>query len=152
MRCMHAITAFTGICVLCLSSGCVELSHDSGWHVRSPEYEIGFANRSSLFLTEVTAEWDDGAKKRALDVGKLRQGSIATVSDAPDPIPTTATALWTTPEGKIHRQNVVVAKKIQDIATWTGTIWFKFTDDGVEVVPLSKKQMDDLADAHREYP
>ena len=41
---------------------------------------------------------------------------------------------------------------IRDDAFWTGTVWFKFTDKGVEVVPLSNEQMHKLAQAQKEYP
>jgi len=84
--------------------------------------------------------------------GRLNVNSTAEDFEAPDPIPPEITVIWKTADGAEHRQDMVVAKNIRDIATWTGTVWFKFADKGVETVPLSKEQMHKLAQEFKEYP
>lgn len=84
--------------------------------------------------------------------GCFRQATAEKYRFAPDPIPPAATVVWKTPDGKEHRQTLEVPKNICDDAFWTGTIWFKFTDKGVEVVPLSRADMHKLAQAQKEYP
>lgn len=150
---MRQMTTFLLLTLLAWSfPGCGPLLLDAGPHARSPEYAIGFANRTPVEYTEVRVEWTSGGVKYSPSAGRLSTDSRKEDNEAPDPIPDSATVVWKTPNGKEHRQTVIVAKKIKNIATWTGTVWFKFTDNGVEVVPLSKKEMDDLADARKDYP
>lgn len=138
--------------VIFLCMGCGSSMFDSGPHSRSPEYSIGFANRTKEQLSGVESEWAINGIKYTPDAGMLGPGSEKQYRFAPDPIPPAATVVWTTPDGKEHYQKFEIPKNIRDDAFWTGTIWFRFSDKGVEIIPLSKKQMDDLADAHKKYP
>lgn len=147
-----AATRLLGLSVLLLNLGCVSSLLGSGPHARWPFYAIGFANRTSELLSDVRSEWVANGVKYAPSAGFLGTNSTKEDNEAPDPIPESATVIWKTPDGKEHRQTLIVAKKIKNISTWTGTVWFKFTEKGVEVVPLSKKEMDDLADARKDYP
>lgn len=142
------LTAF--IVLLCV--GCGSSMFDLGPHSRWPQYSIGFANRTKEQFSGVEADWVINGVKYTPDAGMLAPGSEAQYRFAPDPIPPAATVVWKTPDGKEHSQKLEVPKDIRSDPTWKGTIWFKFTDKGVEVIPLSKKQMDDLADARKKYP
>ena len=142
------LTAF--IIFLCV--GCGSSFFDSGPHARSPEYAVGFANRTNEQFSGVKAEWLINGVKYTPGAGMLAPGSTAEDRYAAGPIPPAATVIWKTPDGKEHRQTLEVPKKIREDATWTGTLWFKFTDKGVEVVPLSNEQRHKLAQAQKEYP
>lgn len=142
------LTAF--IVLLCV--GCGSSMFESGPHARSPEYAVGFANRTKEQFSGVKAEWMISGLKYSPTAGVLAPGSRAEYCDAADPIPPSATVIWVTADGKEHRQTLEVAKKIPDIRTWGGTVWFKITPDGVQLLPLSDKQMHDMARAGKEYP
>ena len=98
------------------------------------------------------AEWVVNGVKYSPAAVLLAPGSRAEYRDAADPIPPSATVIWVTADGKEHRQTLEVAKKIPDIRTWGGAVWFKITPDGVQLLPLCDKQMHDLARAGKEYP
>ena len=135
------LTAF--IIFLCV--GCGSSFFDSGPHARSPEYAIGFSNQTKEQFSDVEAEWVINGVKYNPGAGMLPPGfGGKEYRYAHDPIPPAATVVWKTPDGKEHRQKVEVPKNIRDDPTWTGPIWFKFTDKGVEVIPLSKRQMDKM--------
>jgi len=139
--------------ILFLCAGCGSSLFYSGPHARSPEYAIGFANQTKEQLSDVEAEWVINGVKYNPGAGMLPPGfGGKEYRYAPDPIPPAATVVWKTSDGKEHRQTLVIPKEIRDDATWTGTIWFKFTDKGVEVVPLSREEMHKLAQAQKEYP
>lgn len=142
------LTAF--IVFLCV--GCGSSIFDSGPHARRPEYAVGFANRTKEQFSDVKAEWSINGAKYSPAAGRLAPGSEKEEGDAADPIPPAATVVWKTPDGKEHRQTLDVPKNIRDDPSWTGTLWFKFTDKGVEVVPLSRAEMHKLAQAHKKYP
>jgi len=142
---------FTALIVF-LCVGCGSSFFDSGPHARRPEYSIGFANRTKELYSGVGSEWVINGVKYAPGAGMLGPGSEKEYRYAPDPIPPAATVVWKTPDGKEHRQKVELPKNIRDDATWTGTIWFKFIDKGVEVAPLSRAEMHKLAQAQKEYP
>ena len=128
--------------IIFLCVGCGSLNFGSGPHSRWPEYSIGFSNRTKEEFSGVEAEWEINGVKYNPGAGILVPGGKAEYEYVPDPIPPAATVVWKTPDGKEHRQTLEIPKKIRDDAFWTGTIWFKFTDKGVEIIPLSKKQMD----------
>lgn len=138
--------------IIFLCVGCGSLNFGSGPHARWPYYAIGFANRTNEQFSGVKAEWVTNGAKYSPAAGLLAPGSRAEYCNAPDPIPPSATVIWLTPDGKEHRQTLEVAKRIPDIKTWAGTVWFKITVDGVQLLPLSDKQMHDLARAAKEYP
>ena len=142
------LTAF--IIFLCV--GCGSSMFDSGPHARSPEYAVGFANRTKEQFSGVESEWVINGVKYNPGAGRLAPGSEKEYEYAPDPIPPAATVVWKTPDGKEHRQTLEVPKRIREDASWTGTLWFKFTDTGVEVVPLSREEMHKLAQARKKYP
>lgn len=133
-------------------TGCGPSLFDSEHHPRWPNYAVGFANRTKTKLNDVSASWTWHGVKYSMPCGRLNVGSTAEDFEAPDPIPLEITVIWKTADGAEHRMNMEVAETIPDITTWTGTVWFKFTDDGVEMVPLSKKQMHKLAQEFTEYP
>jgi hypothetical protein len=138
--------------VVFLCVGCGSSLFDSEPHPRRPMYSIGFANRTKELFSGVEAEWLINGVQYAPGAGMLGPGSEKEYEYAADPIPPAATVVWKTPDGKEHRQKMEVPKNIRDDAFWTGTVWFKFTDKGVEVVPLSNEQMHKLAQAQKEYP
>ena len=45
-----------------------------------------------------------------------------------------------------------MAERVPDTKSFSGTVWFKITHDGVRVIPLTKEQMHDLAAQQKEYP
>ncbi len=140
-------------CGLALAlAGCGHLFYGSESHPRWPNYAVGFANRTKAELSGVSAIWTWRGIDYSMPCGRLNVGSTAEDFEAPDPIPPEITVIWKTADGKEHRQDMVVAKKIPNIVTWTGTVWFKFTEIGVEVVPLSKEQMHKLAQEFKQYP
>ncbi len=142
------LTAF--IMFLCV--GCGSSMFDSVPHARWPNYAIGYADRTSGRLSAVGVHWRWKGKDYEWGGGEFDVGTVKQFGDAPDPIPPAATVIWKTPDGKEHRQKLEIPKNIRDDATWTGTVWFKFTDKGVEVVPLSRADMHKLAQAQKEYP
>lgn len=119
---------------------------------RWPEYAIGFANRTKEQFSGVESEWVINGTKYNPGAGILEPGSEKEYEYAADPIPPAVTVVWKTPDGKEYSQKLEVPKKIRDDATWTGTLWFKFTERGVEVIPLSRAEMHKLAQAQKEYP
>ena len=133
-------------------AGCGPLIYGSESHPRWPDYAVGFANRTKAELNGVSANWTWHGVDSSMPCGRLNVGSTAEGFEAPDPIPPEITVIWKTADGAEHRQDMVVAKKIPNIATWTGTVWFRFAEKSVEVVPLSKEQMHELAQELKEYP
>ena len=51
-------------------------------------------------------------------------------------------ATWKTADGKTHEQKVEVASRVPDIKNFTGSIVFKFTEDGVTIVPIHQALKD----------
>lgn len=123
-----------------------------GPHPRWPQYAVGFANRTGEQLSGVESEWVINGVKYNPGAGILAPGAEKEYNDAADPIPPSVSVVWKTPDGKEHRQTLDVPKDIRDDAAWTGTIWIKFTDKGVEVLPLSRAEMHKLAQEQKEYP
>ena len=142
------LTAF--IVFLCV--GCGSSIFDSGPHARWPDYAMGYANRTKGTLSDVGAHWKWKGQDYEWGGGEFGLGTIKQYHGAPDPIPASALVTWKTPDGKQHSQTVEVAEKIPNISWWAGTIWFKITDNGVEVIPLSDQEMHKLAQAQKEYP
>ena len=149
---MRRFTSILARAVCLILIACAALVRGSSPHARAPSYDIGFANRTRERLNPVRAEWTVDGVKYTPSVGVLSPGSKARWDDAADPIPQQATVIWTTPDGKEHRQTVTVAKKIPGIALWSGTVWFKIKPDGVEVIPLTPKEERSLAEAGKEFP
>ncbi len=149
---MPAINSRLRTLIVLIFCGCGAIGSTSGPNRRIPNYAFGFANRTQDQLTDVRCQWTFDDTKLTMTCGRLGHDSKKQYRDAPDPIPPSVSVIWKTPDGKEHSQIAEVPKSIRDDATWTGTLWFKFTDQGVDVIPLSKKQMDDLADARKGYP
>jgi hypothetical protein len=119
---------------------------------RLPWYSIAFANDSDALLKNVHADWTlrDGRPYRA-DCGILAVGAEARDNEQPD-IPAQVVVSWKTPGGREHRQMVEVAKKIPNIGSFNGGVWFKITDAGVELV-IMKDPYDFLRLQHKyQYP
>ena len=103
---------------------------------RVPPYRIGFKNATTEMLKGVRFDWDGGTESYNDQAGSLGVGSTKQSDSEPDPIPVRGTVSWET-LGKEHEKVVAVASQIKDIGHFAGTIWFRFTRDGVEVVPIT---------------
>jgi hypothetical protein len=69
------------------------------------------------------------------------------------PMPEKVTVEWKTADGNSHHQEVAVAKLVDQPATFSGTIYFRFNPDGtVTVVPLTYNQIDKLSLEQKKYP
>ena len=113
-----------------------------GPHPRFPNYSIGFANSTVEELNEVRADWEVGGHQYGTTVGVLVPAARGENGPAPDPIPPQVTVSWRTPDGQLHHQTVKVAERVKNITFFSGVIWLKITDQGVQVVPLTEEQMD----------
>ena len=134
----------SGMLLLPLLCGCTAFGGGPG--PRVPEYSLGFYNATGRELTGVHVTWvADGVPYR-VGAGILIPTAKAVSHFAPDPIPPRVTVWWRTPDGEDgedgegHSREVEVASKVPDLRSFTGTVWFKFTADGVEVVPMSEAE------------
>jgi len=121
---------------------------------RKPPYAIGFYNASNQQLGEAFVRWSANGFPWIAGGGGLapdrdHRGHGSTDEFQPDPIPGKVTLIWKTPDGQRHEQVMAVAEKVRDIKHFTGTIYFKFTDNGWLVVPLSDEEMDRIADQQK---
>ena len=130
------LKALVSLLLLCNLVGC---NHDIGIfrsNRRVPPYRIGFKNATTEMLKGVRFDWDGGTESYNDQAGSLGVGSTKQADSEPDPIPERVTVSWET-LGKEHEKVVAVASQIKDIGHFAGTIWFRFTRDGVEVVPIT---------------
>ena len=119
-------------------------------HPRSPEYAVGFTNRTGEELREVRVEWTYAGESYAVTGGIFSPGTAKVFHDAPDPIPPSATLAWTDSSGKEHHQAVELSKAVKNSKTWSGTIWIRMAKDGVRVIPLTWDE--DQGVAGSDYP
>jgi hypothetical protein len=103
-------------------------------------------------MTEVHSRWHENDFDYHDGAGKLSAGATKITSMAPDPIPRQVTITWRTHDGKAHEQTLQVAANVPHIDSFSGTIFFKITDAGVVLVPLTDKQIEDLAVQGKDYP
>lgn len=80
-----------------VASGCGTLFLGAGPHARWPYYAIGFANRTPELLSDVRSEWVANGVKYSPSAGFLGTNSTKEDSEAPDPIPDSATVIWKNP-------------------------------------------------------
>ncbi|MDB5290620.1 MAG: hypothetical protein JWL69_1861 [Phycisphaerales bacterium] len=124
----------------------LDVSHPRGDYVRrSPEYGFGFYNATGQELEDSGITWVGDGRFHSAGGGVMAVGSTKTQDDEPAPIPEKVTAFWKTADGKMHRKEVEVAPLVTDLKGFTGTIWLKFTNEGVTVVPMTNKEQDRLA-------
>ena len=116
------------------------------------DYAIGFANATAEELSRVGATWTANGKTLRESAGILVPTGYKEFNEEPDPIPGRAEVSWRTPDGRDHQQQVEVASRIPNLAAFSGTIFFKITDGGVQLVPLTNAERDRLADEHKPYP
>jgi hypothetical protein len=113
---------------------------------RNPPYSIGFYNATNQRLDEVFARWSVKGFPWLAGAGILspdpqHYGQGASSDFQPDPIPQSVTLTWKTPDGQRHERLMAVAEKVKDLKGFAGTIYFKFTDAGWVVVPLTDEEM-----------
>src|SRR5690606_4117607 len=111
-------------------------SGSGGWH--TPAYGIGVKNATKITFDDVAIEYptENGEMYRAT-FGVLVEGRYNKRSFEPNPIPQRATVSWRTPDGKLHKRDVVVADRVPDIRSFKGTVWFKISAEDVTVVPMT---------------
>jgi hypothetical protein len=121
-------------------------------HEEVTRYSLGFANATVSETGRVRLLWKvDGVDVQHNGRSLPPEGQDEMHSFS-DPIPEKGTILWDTPDGKQHRQEVEVAKRVPDIQHFSGTLWFKITADGVVVVPLTKEETLRRVREHKPYP
>jgi len=100
-------------------------------------------------------KWNRNGRDEGVGAGTMVPGAKAhngVASVAPPP-PESAVLTWRTPkDGKEHKLKVDIAKLVPAGARFDGTIWIKFSADGVRVIPLTFDEMDKLYKAHKHYP
>jgi hypothetical protein len=123
----------------------------SGCHGTPPQepqtgYEFGFFNATGQELGPQTLDWQTGGVPHRTGGAILVPGGGATrFYDSPLPMPEAATVSWTTADGRPHKQEVQIAKSLPKGKEFAGTIWLKFTDEGVVVVPMTYEERHRLA-------
>lgn len=125
-------------CVLLAGGGCDQLMYGSGAHPRWPRYSIGFANDTDEQFRQVRVEWTENRTSWKLPGRILSSGAEATLSDAPDPIPQQATVVWQTADGLEHQVVLKVRQRVPNLTFFAGTIWFKFDESGVTMIPQTE--------------
>lgn len=115
-------------------SGCEALLYDSGPHPRWPRYAMAFANDTDRDMHDVRAEWSLKGHIYVSRAGYLSVGAQSRDNEEMDPIPPAVTVYWTTPDNVEHHQPLDVAARIRNITWFSGTIWFKFDDNHVELL------------------
>ena len=105
----------------------------AGLFLGARRYSTAFANDTDVMFHDVKATRADDQVLWAI-AGMLCAGGEEMSNDVPDPIPVRVIVSWKTPDGLAHEQSVELAGKIPNAASFTGGIWFVFTDKGVKLV------------------
>ena len=124
-----------------------------GCQSNSPEYSVGFFNDGSSLITDGRVDWRIGSTDRHELLGNVGSEGWKVTHSVLRPIPDVATVTWQTADGRTHRANVDVAKKIADPRHFSGTVFFKILADGtVRVVPLTYDEIRRLSYERKSYP
>lgn len=102
-----------------------------------PDHQEGYYNATQNEIFDAIIYWSVGDRHDAHGYFLLPALGTKLVVSAVDPIPDRATILWKTADGAAHRSEVKVANAIPDLKAFRGTVWYKFTENNVEVVPIS---------------
>ena len=109
-----------------------------GRHERVPKYEWGFYNAGERAITDVHITFgDNGGVPFGDGAGLIVPDAEKGSGSARDPIPETAAATWTTPDGMKHHKDVPVAALLKDPKGFSGIIYFRYTADDVQVIPIA---------------
>jgi len=118
-------------------------------------YSYGFFNATDTTIYHVLLQWTRNGAKEAAAGGSLSPGAKGDSAAPPNPPapPDSAVLTWRTVKGrKEHRLKLQIGRLVPAGARFDGTIWVKFSADGVKVIPLTFDEMDKLYKAHKHYP
>ena len=141
---MQPIVLLVLTALIANSSGCDFLMYGTGPHPRNPHYAFGFSNATVADINDVCVDWVESERAWHDSAGIIAPGSNKRNNGEPDPIPQKGTISWKTVDGKVHRQEVLIASQIPHIARFSGDIWFKITDAGVQVIPMTLAQEEEM--------
>ena len=106
-----------------------------------PDYDNSFWNVTSARIDDVRITWQANGKTVVQSPGDIDPATYHYVGQsmaaAPLPIPEIVSVSWKTADGKAHEQTVNVASRIPDIKHFDGSIFYKFSAEGVAIVPRS---------------
>jgi len=106
-----------------------------------PEYDNSFWNVTSAPVDDVRIMWRANDRIVVQTPGNIDPAMYHYVGQsmaaAPLPIPEIVSVSWKTADGNAHEQTVKVASQIPDIEHFDGSIFYKFTAEGVVIVPRS---------------
>ncbi len=132
-------TAFTlcGLSLLPLAlCGCCSTSE-----LGLTDYDNSFWNVTGETVSGVHVFWEANGQKFMQEPDDIPVAKYDYVGEsmvtAPLPIPEKVRVTWKTADGTPHEQTVAVASRIPDIDHFRGSIFYKFTDQGVMVVPYT---------------
>ena len=142
--CKHLVT----LLVLWIPMGCHSLGAGPSFASQGTRYHWGFYNDSKVDLSGVgfvAGRWNMGP-------GVLTPGSGKTLGSGFRPIPERGVISWPTPDGREHRQEVVIAANAAVLQKQSGTIWFSFDGQRWTVQPLTDAEATRRAAAKVNYP
>jgi hypothetical protein len=119
---------------------------------RSPRYSIAFHNGTAFQLFDVQAVFAAAGQTYKLTAGPLAPGTTKAQHEERDPIPESATVSWESASGQKQSQQVAITSAIADLENFKGTIYFKFTYDGVKLIPLTDANRRRLVERRQSYP
>lgn len=117
-------------------------------------YDIGFRTVGKTNLNEVQVRWKYKGREHLAGAGFLTPGGTANdeIAAPQPPLPEKVMVSWKSADGKRHQQELAVRSRVNDPDHFHGTIWIKFNDAGVKVVPLTDEQMRRMRYFQRDYP